>query len=531
MFWLASLSVLGVVALGPQVVLGSFKFNLTSVVQCAPVNISFSGSDANNHSVPTTLTILPLLDNVAPIKVQIPNGASNSTGIQLTFIPLAAGTRFIASLDDIKGPAAQVSDVTKVLNDTTGAGDSSCFGSGATPTVDFYEFDDELSQCEDFIITHKTTNAPNITAFTPLGNAFKVPPSNASTTPGTASYTMNGVRGFGVVLLLDDGDGHLQTTKLITIDGDNTSSKSCFKSSSAKDKSNSGSKTSAAKGLPQSAVIGIAVGAAVVGLLAILLLIYMLRARRRNRRATDMEFDPALLNRRWPPEEKKIEFTETPAIIAAPKSPFSVGDGFVRDPIYTNERYSTSTMSSAARTSISSWNQFIPEDQRKMQGEALERGPSVSESRLSVNTVDMQHILQMATVHQDRPSSGPAYQSRTQPSTAGTTMTTFDVAKPAIARLVSTRRSGRTSDPPDLPVAVSRNNSANQAAIAAIPAGYGPSSYGSYGESLDQDDEDASRIPRQSDGGIGGFPVPSFKQTGNPRDTSESWGNVVEVER
>ncbi|KAJ6585217.1 hypothetical protein B0H19DRAFT_1250094 [Mycena capillaripes] len=527
MFGLASLSVLGVVALGPQVVLGSFKFSLSSVVQCAPVNIIFSGSDSNNHSVPTTLTILPLLDNVAPIKVPIPNGASNSTGIQLTFIPLAAGTRFIASLDDIKGPTAQVSDVQKVLNDTTGAGDSSCLGSGATPPVKFYEFDDELSQCEDFTITHTTTNAPNITAFIPQKGAFKVPPSNASTTEGKASYTMDGVRGVEVVLLLDDGDGHLQTTKLITIDGDNTSKKTCFPSS-AKDSNSNNSKTSAAKGLPQSTIIGIAVGAAVVGLLAILLLIYMLRARRRNRRAKDMEFDPALLNRRWPPEEKKIEFTETPAMIAAPKSPFSAGDGFVRDPIYTNERYSTSTMSSDARTSISSWNQFIPEDQRKTQAEALERGPSVSESRFSVNTVDMQHILQMATVHQDRPSSGPAYQSRAQPSTAGTTMTTFDVAKPAIARLVSTRRSGRTSDPPDLPIAVSRNNSANQAAIAAIPAGYGPSSYGSFGESLDQDDEDA---PRQSDGGIGGFPVPSFKRTGNPRDTSESWGNVVEVER
>jgi len=526
MFLLAYLSVLGVVALGPQVVLGSFKFTLSPVVQCQPVDITFSGSGSNNHSVPTTLTILPLLDNVRPIQIPIPNGASNSTGIQLTFIPLAAGTLFIASLDNINGPAAIISDVTKVMNSTTGTDVTGCFES-STPQANFYEFDDNLGQCENFTITHHTALAPNIRAFIPRTGSFLVPQDNASATPTTAFYTMDGMRGSEVALLFDDTQGHLQTTKLITISGDSSSSKSCFPTPSSKDSnpSNKAGKTSSSK-LSQSAVIGIAVGAAVVGLFALLLLVYLLRTRRRNHRASDMDFDPALLNRKWPPdlEEKKIELYQSPPFTApsAPTPSFSA-QGFVRDPIYTNDKYASSIISDDARTSIASWNQFIPEDQQTRR-EPRARGQSVSSSRLSMGTVEAQDILQMATVHRTRSSGAvTTIQGRPtpQPSTAGTAMTLFDVAKPAAARLVPLRR--RISDPPDLPVTVSRNNSA-QAAIDGVPAGY-RASYVSF----EDGDEDEDDTPRRSDAGIGGYPIPSFKtSTLRPRDTSESWGNVVE---
>ncbi|KAJ7816953.1 hypothetical protein B0H14DRAFT_3877673 [Mycena olivaceomarginata] len=518
MFSLAYLSVLAVVALGPQVVLGSFKFSLTPVVQCQPVSINFTGSDSNNHSVPITLTILPLLDNVAPIQIPIPNGASNSTGIELTFIPLPAGTRFVASLDDINGRAATVSDVTKVLNSTTGPDVDSCFGSSLSP-VKFYEFDDTLGQCENFTITYHTALAPTIKAFNPRGGSVKVPPTNASTAPNTASYTMNVVRDLEVVLLLDDTQGNLQTTKLITITGDSSSSKSCFKTSSSKDSNGKNSKMSSSTKLPQSAVIGIAVGATIVGIFGILLLIYVLRARRRNRRASGMNFDPALLNQKWPPdlEERKIELYQSPPTTAPSTLTPSFGQGFVRDPIYTNEKYASSIVSDDARTSIGSWNQFVPDDQQQSRREPHARTQSVSSSRLSMGTVEIQDILQMATVHRTRSSGGATVASRPlpQPSTAGTTMT-FDVAKPAMARLVSTRRSRRTSDAPDMPVTMSRNNS-TEAAIAGVPTKY-RSSYASF---------DREEYEDNSGGGIGGYPIPSFK-TGNlrPRDTSESWGNV-----
>jgi len=557
MFLLASLSVLGVVALGPQVVLGSFKFNLSPVVQCEPVILAFSGSDSNNHSVPTTLTILPLLDNAVPIDIAIPNGASNSTGIRLTFIPLPANTEFIASLDDLQGPSAKVSDVTNVSpsNNTT---DTNCVGSSPSST-NFYQFDDVLNQCETFSVKYTTAVAPNITAFSPRGGATSIIANDSSDAPShTALFTMNLPREDEVVLLFDDGNGHLQNTKLIAIGGDSSSSTFCLrnpKSSSSASESNSQTKK-ASTVLPQAAIIGIAVGASVVGFLAILLLLYVLRTRRRRQRVKGMEFDPALLNRRWPPDEKKVNLYDSPPSFIAPSftapALFS-GDDYVRDPIYTDEKYSSSIMSDA-RTSIGSWNQFVPDDQRsprtrswnqfapddqtsqRTQSVISPQRPTSSISRTSMDTVDVQNILQMATVHRDRSSrvditvQGGPTPPTPQPSTAGTAMTTFNVAKPAVARLVSLRRN-RTTEP-DMPVsAISRNDSASAAAFTGVLQTYGSASYVTFGDS----DDDLSTTPANghldaSDSGvdgIGGFPVPAFRRTSNQRDTMESWGNVI----
>jgi len=535
MFWLAALSVLGVVALGPQVVLGSFKFKLSDVVQCEPVNITFSGNGANNHSVPTTLTILPIADNGAPIYIPIPNGATNTTGITLSFIPLPAGTRFLASLDNVQGPHPVVSDVTGILNSTSESAKSDCFASDFNiASVFAYQFNDTLGQCEPFTVVHAGSPAPKVTMFSPQGGALPVLANNASDPSlpaGSSSYIMNGFRGFEVLLLMDNGVSQ-QTTKLVTIDGDSNSPKSCFPVNANASNSNTGkgSKKQSA-GLSRGAVLGIAIGASVVVVLTLFVLLYILRARRRARTAPSMSFDPALLNQKWPPdlEERKIDPFRTPPVTARSpfpppqlRSPFSQQQpdtGFVRDPIYTNEKYSGSIMSDA-RSSISSWN-----------SNPGHRG-SVSSSRLSMNTLDAQDILQMANVYRDRSSNGGATISHgratPQPSTAGTNVTTFDVAKPSVARLVSTRRTRHTSDPPDLPVAVSRNNS------AAISGGYGPTAYGvglpafapsSY--ATFGGDGEEGRLAGRPDGvdGIGGFPIPAVQR--DRRDTSDSWGNVV----
>ncbi|KAJ7781703.1 hypothetical protein DFH07DRAFT_764728 [Mycena maculata] len=539
---LASLLVLGVVALGPQVVLGSFKFSLSPVVQCQPVQIAFSGSDSNNHSVPTTLTILPLADNTAPIQISIPNGASNSTGIQLTFIPLPSGTEFLASLDALQESSATVSDVTGVAVSNNSTASANCLEStNSIPQVSFYEFDDIASQCEPFTITYHTSTAPNVTAFSPKGGTTPIMAGNNSEAPpNTASYIMNVQRQDEVVLLFDDGEGHAQTTKLITIGGDSTSSQTCFnKTKSAKWASDNDS-VAPSNSLSQGAVIGIAVAASLVGLFAILGLLYYMRARRRKHRVTVMAFDPYLLNRRWPPDEKKVDMYQTPPPFTAPP-PFSGGPfadpEFVRDPIYTNEKYAASIMSDA-RTSIGSWNQFVPEDQRSQRTESVVSSSpekrNSSASTLSMNTVDIQNILQMATVHRDRSGgsdSGIAHQAYTpeqpQPSTAGTAMTTFALAKPAVARLLSTRRK-RTASDMDMPIsAVSRNNSATAAAITGVPSGYGPTSYMSMSYNGDNDDDVLPTTAGHGVDGIGGFPIPpAFNPERNPRDTGESWGNV-----
>lgn len=535
MFWLASLSVLGVVALGPQVVLASFKFNFSEVEQCERVQINFTGHSSNNHFVPTQLTILPYVDlgNTTlrvPIQIAIPNGASNSTGIDLSFIPLRANTRFVATLDD--GQGSKVSDVTIVGN---GSLNSSCLSSNSIATFDLYQLPQEVNQCENFTVAYNptTTSAPNITAFTPRGDSFEVTLLNPSVAPGQALYVMNGQRNNQVVLLLNNSENQAASSRLMTIGGDSSSSKMCFMDNfndSGKpghSNSNLGDNTTKSFALPKPAIIGIAVGAAVIVFAALLLLWYILRRRRRQRLAPSVRFNRALLNRRWPPDEneKKIDLFEQETQSTArwrlegervdlfgqrPSSnvispTFPAGD-YVLDPPYTNDKYRDSVMTGdhSVRTSISSWNQYIPEDQR---GEQIPtaRMSSSSSSRLSLNTVDIQPILQMARVHGDFDSGPTAYQSRTpQPSTAGTA---FNISKPAAAILVSTRRAQRTSDPPDVVSAVSRNNSASVAALTAVPVPYMPTSYISFGG--DSDSEDASGPQAVSGGnGIGDYPVP-----------------------
>ncbi|KAJ7195489.1 hypothetical protein GGX14DRAFT_676739 [Mycena pura] len=534
MFWLASLPLLGVVALGPQVVLASFKFSFSSVEQCEPVQINFSGHGSSNHSAPTQLTILPYVDveNItlrAPIQIPIPNGASNSTGIDLSFIPIHANSRFIATLDDGQG-SAKVSDVTIVGNTSS---NSSCLSPNSIDPVDFYQLPQEVNQCENFTVTYNIdTSAPTITAFTPRDDSFEV--KQLSVAPTQAVYVMNGQRGTQVVLLLNNTKNQAASTILMTIGGDSSSSPMCLmKPSSMDSDSNTGGKNKTTKSfaLPKSAIIGIAVGAAVIVFAALLLLWHILRRRGRQRLAPSIRFNPALLNRRWPPDEneKKIDLFEQetqstarwrlegervdlfgqrpPSNVISPS--FTAGD-YVLDPPYTNDKYRASFMTGdrSVRTSISSWNQFIPEDQRGEQIPTARRSSdsSFSSSRLSLNTVDIQPILQMARVHGDSDSGPTAYQSRTpQPSTAGTA---FSVSKPAAAILVSTRRAQRTSDPPDTPdvVSVSRNNSASVAALTAVPVPYMPTSYISLGD----DSDDVSGNPQTISGGngIGDYPVP-----------------------
>ncbi|KAF7298834.1 hypothetical protein MIND_00831100 [Mycena indigotica] len=517
------------VALGPQVVQGSFKFKFSPIVQCSPVTISFSGTDSSNHSVPTTLTILPLVNNAIPIQIPIPPGSSNSTGIALSFIPLPADTTFIATLDNPDGPASKVSDVTRVLPPNITTGSNTCLSSLTVSTLNLFEIPSSIGQCESFSVAF-ATRPPSITAFQPNGRATLLPSSAAN---GLARYTMTSNRGNEVALLFNDpATNKLVTTALMTVSGDSGSSKDCLASNrnnNGNDSNNDGkSQNSSADGavtqtgLPKGAVIGIAIGAALLVFAIMLLLWYFLRVRRRRRRASSLLFDPALLNRRWPSSdaEKRMPTTQTWYSNADEKSDADLieqrgsisssfgGGGVIRDPIYTNDKWRRSAMTDdgnvSVRTSISSWNQFVPEDQRSpgvMEPEseaAMRRNSAGSDSRLSMNTVDIQNILQIATVHRNSSTAPSAYTKRTpQPSTAGTT-TTFDVAKPAAARLIPTRGTGRVSTRPDLPQGISpisRNNSA-AVAIKGVPESYlnlGPGD-DNYGSGI------AIGTPRASDG-------------------------------
>lgn len=220
--------VLGVLAFGPQAVLSDFKFSFSNVQQCGPFIISFSHDGLSASTLPLTLTVLPF--NSRAISIPILDSAPNSTGIYVTFLPLAAGTSFIASVDDATGEnAGKISDVIKILPSSND--NSTCLPPITNSPARLFKLDGTLSQCATFNIDYDPTvvhSAPSVRSFSPEGSATPLNMSSNQASNGTATYLMSTAHGKEVVLLIDDSPGDGETTQLITVGGDSTSDATCL---------------------------------------------------------------------------------------------------------------------------------------------------------------------------------------------------------------------------------------------------------------------------------------------------------------
>lgn len=133
------------------------------------------------------------------------------------------------------------------------------------------------------------------------------------------------------------------------------------------------------------------------------MLLFVLRERRRRRRVA-IDFDPSLLEKGPPPEP--IGLT---ALRNSPSPTFrekELSPGFVKDPLYTTEKFLSPTNSSYLnRASMASWAQATPEDQ-KIASSRGDGGYSSHETsdRLSLNSLDIECILNMAAVQSSRSS-------------------------------------------------------------------------------------------------------------------------------
>ncbi|THH19091.1 hypothetical protein EW146_g2019 [Bondarzewia mesenterica] len=266
-------------SLGPQAVLSKFNTILfSSIEQCGPFNVTFNGGSMP-ATLPLTLTVVAF--NSTPIFIPIPRSSWNDTsgtGAAITFLPLAAGSTFVAVLDDGNGTAmGSVSDVIRVA----ASNDSSCLPSNTTQTTNAFTLQGTLSQCQTFDVTFNQTehSAPTIRGFIPFGPSFTVDQNEVQNDTGTATYVVNALRGFRIALLLDDGSGTRQTSDLLTIGGDASSSSSCLPEISS-------TPTAAAKsrvGLSSGGAIAIGVASgSVVGFMLILLAWFFYRERRRR---------------------------------------------------------------------------------------------------------------------------------------------------------------------------------------------------------------------------------------------------------
>ena len=198
----------------------------SSIQQCEPFNVTFLGTLPT--AFPLSLTVVPFGSSAVPLSIPLPDPewhSEASTGVAITFLPYPAGTVFIASLDDAQGRGMGfTSDVIRILQ----SDNASCVSTAEKTQT--YTAKPPFSQCQPFNVTFDPTQAvpPAVRLFVPNGPAFLLNQTQESPDPGTTSFIMAAFRGQPTVLLFRDGSDHLQSTDLLTVTGDVTSSNLCF---------------------------------------------------------------------------------------------------------------------------------------------------------------------------------------------------------------------------------------------------------------------------------------------------------------
>jgi len=209
-----------------SVVASTATIRFSSVRQCGPFNVTFSGNPPT--ALPLALTVVPFGSSAVPISIPLPNpewDSKTSTGVAITFLPYPTGTTFVASLDDAQGRGTGfTSDIIRILQ----SNDASCVSTAEK--IQTYTAEPPFSQCQPFNVTFDPTQAvpPVVRLFVPNGQAPLLNQTQDSHDPGTINFTMAAFRGQPAVLLFRDGSNHFQSTDLFTVTGDVTSSNGCL---------------------------------------------------------------------------------------------------------------------------------------------------------------------------------------------------------------------------------------------------------------------------------------------------------------
>jgi hypothetical protein len=205
--------------------------SFSDIHQCGPFNISFAGGKPP-AALPLTLTVIPFRSSPISITIQNPSwNPTTSTGAVTTYLPLAAGTDFIASLDDAQGRGVGfVSDIMQIQP----SDNNTCLST--SPVSQQYSIKSSLIQCRPFDVVYNTTASPSpssVRAFRPLGPSYFL---NRTQSDGTeilppfniTSYQMTAPRGSQIVMLFSDGSGYRESSSLTPVLGDTTSNTSCL---------------------------------------------------------------------------------------------------------------------------------------------------------------------------------------------------------------------------------------------------------------------------------------------------------------
>ncbi|KAI0366664.1 hypothetical protein BV20DRAFT_920146, partial [Pilatotrama ljubarskyi] len=326
------------------------SISFSEVKQCGNFTVNFVGGKAP-AALPLTLSVLPL--NGTPVFITLPDTAWNATtetGSAINFLPLPAGTQFIASLDDAKGQGtALVSDILVI--DPSDTDDTSCLPTNPAPFVPRYHVNSTLSQCEPFNVEFDTAQgvpAPStVRGFIPKGASFPVSESNTtSDTAGVEAYIMDAQRGSQVIFLFEDGNGYSETSAPMPIFGNVESSTACIPMNSLTNAASLESMSSTERVTPKIAVIVVAVCGGVVAIVAMAMVTWYIIHRRKVRAQKFTKLDEVQSPTARDPEKQPQDhrrISPPPQIVTSvntsPISPVDSNYGqltqYLRNPAYT----------------------------------------------------------------------------------------------------------------------------------------------------------------------------------------------------
>jgi len=432
----------------------SLQFKSQSIEQCSPLTFFIQARQHSAAALATTLTILPFAS--APVIIPIPNPRATVNGrVFSAILPLAAGTRFIAVLEDSDGaPVLPVSDVMTILPASSSPAPTECLHDASDPGGKLRRFallDRAFAQCGEFTLSFNATasgEAPAIRAYSPGGFSLALNQTSVDAFRGLATYQMAVAQGTEVVLLIDGGNGIRETSGRIKVTGGSSSADDCLAMQrEAEADSAAASAFSPSQASHKAAIVGSAVGGGVAVLLILGVCLWLVLERQKRHRNHGAPFQASHMVRQTRPD---IEKRPVPIpTFAFPPAPPPKDNG-APSTLFAPERAMHPDLSQAPKGNGSRLPAHPSRQQRAptarygstsaasafSESRDVAPRPADNPDRLSIDSADIESMLTMANLLVDDNSRG----SRGR-------LLGADIAAPPAARGASgSALDGRTAD-------------------------------------------------------------------------------------
>ncbi|KAF8630834.1 hypothetical protein AX17_005193 [Amanita inopinata Kibby_2008] len=293
LLWVLQLFLL---AITPQAICShnsDFTFNISQVTQCEPVSIDFSGK-LERSNIPRTLALIPA--NAQPVFIHLPPISEDARGFNVTFFPFPADTVFLASLDGERGRS--VAPVSNFLS-VSPSDNVSCLPTSTLPSPDIFQFgESNVSACGSFFITYngsRIVDTPRVRLYEPGQHSTHLDLATDQFGLGNTSYILPSVLNKFILSIHADGEFR-QTSGVQGANGVPSNVTECgyVYGTTSVQMSTPDSRSTNTRSTRLPIIIGLTVGAVVLLLIAIPMIIFVYRERKRNRESGIL-FTPATM--------------------------------------------------------------------------------------------------------------------------------------------------------------------------------------------------------------------------------------------